>query len=457
MPSVPDLDDLAGSVGGEVLRPGDIGYDAARSLWNGMIDRRPAVIVRPLDTGDVCRALRFASSHGLRVTAKGGGHNVAGRALNDGGMVVDLSAMRAVTVDVAARRVRVEPGVTLGEMDHATQAHGLATTGGVDSRTGVAGLTLGGGIGYLARRFGLAIDNLEEVEVVLADGSLVRANEEQNPDLFWALRGGGGRAGVVTAFTFRLHEVGPEVMTVQAFHRIEDAGEVLRYFRALTAAAPDELAVYALIIHLPPIPAFPEELHGAPALVLVGCHSGERQEAEAAVAAIGAFGAPLLADVRDLPYTTLQSAFDAGTPDGARYYYKSQVMAALPDAAIDTLLDELDGLPGPFSMVGIEPLGGAIGRVARDATAFPHRDAAYNLGIWAGWTDPADDARTIGWTRALHDALTPYGTGGAYVNYLPADDLDRRAVAFGPNADRLREVERRFDPDGLFRPAQVPA
>ena len=448
---------LARDLEGEVLGPGDAGYDAACALWNGMIVRRPALVVRVRNREDVRRALRFAHECDLRVSMRAGGHNVAGRALNDGGMVLDLSAMKGIEVDAAGRRVRVQPGVVWGELDRATQTHGLATTGGVDSRTGVAGLTLGGGVGFLARRFGLAIDNLLEAEVVLADGEVVVTDAERHPDLLWALRGGGGRVGVVTAFTFRLHPVGPEVMTAQTFHRIEDAGSVLRSYRAVMENAPDDLAVYAMIMHVPPMDPFPGELHGTPALALAACHSGPRERAEADIDEIAALGSPFLRDVRPQPYVTLQSSFDAATPDGVRYYYKTHMMPGLPDAAIDALVGEIGSLPGAFSMIGIESLGGAIARVAGDATAYPHRHAAFNVGAWAGWTDPADDERTVAWARGVHAALHPHASGGTYLNYQDQDDLDRRDRAFGPNVDRLRSIETRYDPDGTFRAERVPA
>lgn len=449
--------ELAAELRGEVFAPGDAGYDETCALWNGMIAKRPALVARVADADDVPGALAFARRHDLRVSVRAGGHNVAGRALNDGGLVLDVSAMKGIEVDPSARLAHVQPGVVWGELDEATQAHGLATTGGVDSRTGVAGLTLGGGIGYLARRFGLAIDNLVEAEVVLADGETLTVDDERHPELFWALRGGGGRVGVVTRFTFRLHPVGPEVVTAQAWHRIEDAGPVLRSYRAAMETAPDDLAVYAMILHVPPIAPFAEELHGRVALALVACHSGPAERATAEAEEIAALGRPFLKDVRPTPYVEQQRAFDAGTPDGARYYYKTHVMPDLTDAAIDTLLAGLGDLPGPLTIIGIEPLGGAIARVAPDATAFPHRAARFDLGVWAGWTDPADDERCIGWAHALHDALRPHASGGAYLNYQDRDDLPRRDAAFGENVERLRRIETRYDPDGLFRPRPVPA
>lgn len=445
-------DELTRELRGEGFAPGDAGYDATCALWNGMIAHRPALVARVADADDVRRALAFARTHDLRVSVRAGGHNVAGRALADGGLVLDVSALKTIDVDPVGRVAHVGPGVVWAELDAATQAHGLATTGGADSRTGVAGLTLGGGIGYLARRFGLAIDNLVEAELTLADGEALTVDAERHPDLFWALRGGGGRVGVVTRFTFRLHSVGPEVVTAQAWHTIEDAGPVLRSYRAAMEAAPDDLAVYAMILRVPPVAPFPEERHGAVSLALIACHSGPRERAEREAGEIAALGRPFFEDVRRTPYVEQQRAFDAGTPDGARYYYKTHVVPDLTDAAIDALLAEIADLPGPLTIIGIEPLGGAIGRVEPGATAFPHRTARFSVGVWAGWTDPADDERCIGWARSLHGALRPHA-GGAYLNYQGEDDLARRDAAFGENAERLRRIETRYDPDGLFRPS----
>ncbi len=446
-----DLDELASSIAGSLVRASDPDYDAARALWNGMIERRPAVIVRCAGAEDVRTALAFARRHDLPVAVRGGGHNVAGRSMNDGGLVLDLSRMREVRVDAEARLARVEAGATIGDLDRATQAHGLATTGGVHSGTGVAGLTLGGGIGYLARAYGLTVDNLVAVDVVLADGSRVRADADTNPDLFWAVRGGGGAIGIVTAFTFALHPVGPDVAVVQAFYRVEDAPSVLRAYRDAMADAVDEVGCYALFVHVPPIEPFPSDLHGTVALALVGCYAGDPAVGVPALERFTTMAEPILASVSATPYVDLQCAFDAGTPDGGRYYYKAEFLPGLPDAAIDVLVERVRTVPGRHTIIGIEPLGGAIARVPRSGTPFPHRDAAFNLGIWAGWQDPAADASTIAWARDLHAVMAPFGTGGVYANYLDADDAGRADAAFGPNVERLRSIELRFDPDGVFR------
>ena len=445
-----ETDPLDEMVRGEVIRPSDAGYDGARTLWNGMIDRRPAAIVRCLGVADVRQAIRFARRTGLPVTAKGGGHQVAGTALCDDGIVLDLGRMNAIRIDPERRRARVGPGATWGAFDHEAQDFGLATTGGVHSGTGVAGLTLGGGVGYLARRHGLSADNLVSADVVLADGTLVTASEDANQELLWGLRGGGASLGVVTSFEFSLHEVGPQVMTAQAYHPFEDVRDVLGFYRDFMAHASEELACYALIVKVPPIPPFPEAHHGRIAVALVAVHSGGLEAGAAALEPLERFGNPVLAAVQESPYAAFQKAFDAGTPDGARYYYKSQFVYELSDGLIEAIAGATEPLAGAFTMIGIEPLGGAIGRVDPSATAFAHRDVAFNLSAWAGWIDPAEDEDHIAWARAFHRATAPHAAAGVYVNYLDRDDADRTTAAFGENHLRLSRVKATYDPDDLF-------
>ncbi len=451
-----EIEPLANALRGRVILPDDDAYDESRAVWNGMIDRRPALIARCQGTADVMAAVNFARENDLPLTIKAGGHNVAGRAIGDGSLVIDLSAMKGVQVDPRAQTARVEAGATWADLDREAQAFGLATTGGVDSRTGVAGLTLGGGIGYLARRFGLTIDNLLAADVVTADGELRRASEEENNDLFWALRGGGGGVGVVTSFEFQLHEVGPDVLVAQIFHPFQDAEEVLRFYRDFTAGAPRELACYAMFVHVPPVAPFPEAFHGQIALALVACYSGSIAEGETVLAPLKEFGDPLLNAVQPMPYTALQQSFDAGTPDGARYYYKSQYLNKLTNGAIETIVDHVEPLPGPFSIVGIEPLGGTISDVAEPDTAFANRGAAYNFSVWAGWGDAADDKAIIDWVRRFHEAMAPHAGSGAYANYLDRDDDQRMREAYGRNYKRLLELRKAWDPDGLFQmPSQT--
>lgn len=441
---------LTGQVAGAVLLPGDDGYDDARAVWNGMVDRRPAVIVRCAGRDDIVAALAFARESGLPISTKGGGHNVAGRAVVDDGLMLDLGPMDEVRVDADLRRAYVQPGARWADVDRATQPHGLATTGGLDSRTGVAGLTLGGGLGYLARRHGLAADNLVGAEVVTAAGEVVRASEGDHPDLLWALRGGGGGFGVVTEFEFRLHEVGPEVAVGQAYVLREHAAETLAFYRDFAQRAPDEVACYALVLRIPPIDAFPTEHHGEVAVGLVAMHCGSVEDGQAALAPLAEVDHAVVSFVAPMAYTVLQSSFDAGAPDGGRYYYKSEYTSGLPDEAIDAIVSRLDPFPGEFTLLGIEPLGGAINRVARDATAFPHRDSEFLVSVWAGWSDADRDREMIGWAREVHGAIAPFSNGGVYANYLDHDDTDRLDAAFGGNYARLLDVKRTWDPDNVF-------
>ena len=445
---------LASTLGGRLITPRDRDYDEARAIWNGMHDKRPALVVRCDSASDVVRAIDHAREQGLEVAVRGGGHGVAGRATCDGGLVIDLSPMRAVHVDPERRVARVEAGATGLELDRATQAHGLAVTMGTDPSTGVAGLTLGGGMGFLGRRCGLAADNLMAADVVLVDGSLVRASASENPDLFWALRGGGGNFGVVTAFEFRLHDVGPEVYVVQAFHAFSDAHAVLRFYRDEAPSLPDDVSCYCLVIATPPIEPFPEERWGEPAVVLAACHSGSLEEAPESLADIEAFGEPFFLSAASMPYIALQTAFDGAYPKGQRYYWKSHYLSGLTDEAIDVMVRQAGSLPGRLSSVFLEPMGGAINAVAADATAFPHRDAAFNLGICAGWTDPADDALAVSWAKKFHLETAAFSTGGAYVNYMDHDETGRVTAAYGGNLDRLRRVKAHYDPDDFFRSNQ---
>jgi len=445
------LGELESALRGKLLRPEDEGYDEARAVWNGMVDRHPAAIARCESAADVLACVRFARASGMPLSVKAGGHQSAGKAVCDDGLVVDLGEMDAVRVDPDTRTARVEPGATLGQFDREAQTFGLATPAGVHSGTGVSGLTLGGGIGWLARTFGLTSDNLVAADVVTADGELVYASEDEHADLFWALRGGGGNFGIVTSFEFQVHPVGPEVLTVQAFHRFDDARDVLRAFREVMDEAPDELGCYPMVMNVPPVEGFPEELHGKPALALVGCYSGPVAEGEQVLARVAGIGDPFLEAVAPMPYATFQSSFDAGTPDGVRYYGKAHLLPELSDGAIDALLGVVDHLPGPFTMIFFESLGGAIARRPADATAWPHRDAAFGFAVQAGWTEPGDDEEQIAWVRRVHEAMAPHTTGGVYVNYLDADDADRVTNAYGEHYRRLSEVKQRWDPDNLFR------
>jgi len=441
---------LADRIDGRVIFPTDEAYDTVRTVWNGMIDRRPALVVECTGSADVVEALAHALRAQLPVSVRGGGHGVAGRAVCDDGMVIDLSSMRDVEVDADARTVRVGPGATGGDLDRATQAVGLATTSGTDSTTGVIGLTLGGGMGFLARRFGMAVDNLLSADVALADGTQVHASETEHPDLFWALRGGGGSFGIVTGIELRLHPVGPRVAVAQAFYPWPAASDVLRAFREFSANAPDEVGCYALAVNVPPVEPFPVESYGTTALAIVASHAGLVDEGASVLRPLCDVATPLLGGVQEMEYTVLQQTFDVANPAGKRYFWKSAYLGGMPDEAIETFISLADPLPGPYSAAYFETVGGAVGRVDPAATAFPHRRAPFNLGIGAGWEDPGSDSAAIAWARRFHAAMDPYSTGGMYVNYVGDDDLGRFEATFGANVQRLRQVKERYDPGQVF-------
>jgi FAD/FMN-containing dehydrogenase len=443
-------DSLARQLAGRLIGPEDARYEAARSVWNGMIDRHPAMVAVCASVDDVVVALGSARGAGFPVTIRGAGHNVAGQAVADDALVIDLGQMNHVEIDAKERIARIGPGARGADLDAACQAAGLATTGGTDSTTGVVGLTLGGGMGFLGRAFGLASDNLLGADVVLADGTRVHAGETEHPDLFWALRGAGRHVGVVTEIELRLHPLGPEIAVVQAFYPFADAIGHLRSFRDFFTDAPDEAGGYALAVNVPPVDPFPAEAHGTTALAIVASHAGAVDEGLRSLAPLGELGSSLLAVTTPMPYAALQQAFDAGNPAGKRYFWKSAYLRELPDEAIEAFAAHADPLPGPFSAAYFEAMGGAIGGTEPSTTAFPHRDAPFNFALSAGWESPADDERAIGWSRAFHDAMLPWSTGGLYANYVGGDDIGRLEASFGPNFERLRQVKKRYDPDGVF-------
>lgn len=444
------IDQFAHTLQGRLIGPDDPEYDNGRAVWNGMVDRRPALIAQCAGAEGVVQSIAFAREAGLETSVRGGGHGVAGNAVADGGLMVDLSPMNAVQVDPKTRTARVGAGATWGDFDGAAQVHGLATTGGTDSRTGVAGLTLGGGLGFLGRKYGLAADNLVAADVVTADGRMIRSSADEHADLFWALRGGGGNFGVVTAFEFQLHEVGPEVLVAQVFHPFEDARDVLRFYRDFMVGAPDEVTCLAVVLRVPPVEPFPEPQHGTTTVALVACYAGEPSDGAAVLEPLGRTGDPFLSVVQPMPYTVLQQSFDAGFPDGERYYWKSSFLGGLTNEAIDAMVTALDPLQGTLSAAAIESLGGAIGRVGQTETAFPHRDAAFNFSVFAGWSDPAADDDMITWTRETHRAMTPFSTGDVYANYLSQEGDERVRAAYGENYARLRKIKAKYDPDNAF-------
>jgi FAD/FMN-containing dehydrogenase len=451
----PAFDALRGQLRGQLCYPGEQGYEQARTIWNAMIDRHPAAIVRAAGAADVMRAVQLAREHHLVLAVRGGGHNIAGNAVCDGGLMIDLSPMRSVRVDPFARTARVEPGVTLAELDQEAQAFGLATPLGINSTTGVAGLTLGGGFGWLSRRLGLTVDNLLSADVVLAKGALVRASANENEDLFWAIRGGGGNFGVVTSFELRLHPVGPEVLAGLVVHPFSGAKELLQAYRRAVASAPDDLTCWVVMRKAPPLPFLPPEVHGKEVVVLALCYAGDPAKGEAAVAPIRALGKPIAEHVGRMPFVAWQQAFDPLLTPGRRNYWKSHDFVEIPDPAIDLLVAAVGRLPSPECEIFIGHLGGAVNRVPASATAYPHRDVNFVMNVHTRWADAAQDAACIGWARDLFDRMAPHATGGVYVNFMPGDEAQRVSRgAYGPNYERLARLKAQYDPENLFRQNQ---
>ena len=437
------VEGLGAELGGGVLRPGDAAYEGARRLWNGMVDKRPAAIARCATPEDVRRALRFARGAGLEVAVRGGGHSIAGASSCDGGLMVDLSPMRGVRVDPARRTARAEPGVLLGGFDAATQAHGLATTMGVNSDTGIAGLTLGGGLGRLGRSVGLACDNLLAAEVVLADGRLVRASEEENPDLLWGLRGGGGNFGIVTAFEYRLHPLGPTVLGGMLLWDWSAARDAMRHYAAFCAAAPDEVDALGVLLTAP---------DGAPMFAVSAFCAGPVGRGEVALRPLREGGPRPAQDlVGPVAYTALQASADGLFPRGRRYHWKSHFLPGLEDAAIDTLLGLFARVPSPMSVLGLQQAGGAIARVPMDATAYANRGAAFDCIPIAIWEDASRDPANVAWSRAVWEAMRPFATGGVYVNTLGEEGEERIRAAYGANYARLAALKAKYDPTNFFR------
>jgi FAD/FMN-containing dehydrogenase len=444
---------LRAGVRGPVILPADPGYDAARAIWNGAIDRRPACIVRCTGVADVVAAVDFARERDLLVAVRSGGHGVGGHALCDGGVVIDLSPMKGIRVDPVARTARAEAGVLWGELDRETQLHGLATVGGIVTHTGIAGLTLGGGIGWLMRKHGATVDNLLSADVVTARGEIVTASEEENPDLFWAIRGGGGNFGVVTSFEYRLHPVGPVVLAGPVFHLLEDAREVLRFYREFIAGVPDELTTIFELSVAPPAPFLPEEVHGKQVVMVGACYAGSPDEGAEVVRPLKQFGRPIADLLEPKRYTALQSMFDPMVPHGWHRYWKSVELPPLTDTAIDTLVEHAPAVTSPKSYCIVFQLGGALARVSEDETAFSQRDAAHNVNVNAVWTEEDPDAeRHIAWAREYFDALQPHAGGRVYVNFLGEEGGNRVRQAYGArNYERLVELKRAYDPTNLFR------
>lgn len=445
------IDQFQADFAGEVLLPGDAGYDEVRQIWNAVIDRRPALIARCTSLGQVVKAVNFARQQALLVSIRGGGHNIAGNAVCDDGLMIDLSLMKDVQVDANARRATVEPGCTLADFDAAAQAHGLATPLGINSTTGVAGLTLGGGFGWLSRKFGMTIDNLLSADVVTADGNQVHASATANEDLFWGLRGGGGNFGVVTRFEFQLHPVGPDVLSGLIVFPFDQAKSVLAQFARFTETMPDELSVWMVTRQAPPLPFLPEDAHGKEVVVLALCYAGDPAEGAKLIEPLRGFGTALGEHVGVQPYSAWQQAFDPLLTRGARNYWKSHNFSRLSDGAIDAIIEYAALLPSPQCEIFIGTIGGQTTRVASEAMAYSSRDANYVMNVHGRWEQPTDDQRCIAWAREFFAKSQPFASSGAYINFLTQDETDRIAFAYGATYKRLLEIKKKYDPTNLFR------
>jgi len=447
------LDGLRAGLRGSLLHPGDDGYDAARSVWNAMIDKRPALIVQPTGAADVADAVRFAREHELLFAVKGGGHNIAGTAVCNGGLMLDLSRLKGVHVDPATGNTRVQPGCVWGDVDRETQPHGLAVPNGYISTTGVAGLTLGGGFGWTTRSYGLTSDNLLAADVITADGTAVRASADQHPDLFWGLRGGGGNFGVVTSFEFQARPVGPQVMAGMILYPMDQAREVLDFFREFTERSPDELTSLLVLRKAPPAPFLPQEVHGAPVAAIAVCHVGPIEEGERAVRPLKAFGAPIVDLIQPKPFSAHQTMLDAANPHGRHYYWKSDYFGELADAAMEHMIEHASNITSPLSAMLFAQLGGQANRVPEAHSAAGPRDVAYIMNIQGSWLDPAESRTHIDWVRGFWQAMQPHSAGRAYMNFFTADEGKERLRAAYDDASyrRLAELKARWDPTNLFR------
>jgi FAD/FMN-containing dehydrogenase len=447
-----DIAELTGHFRGELIRRDDRSYDVARRIWNGAIDRYPALVARCTGVADVLAAVRFARERELVVAVRGGGHNVAGTAVCDDGVVIDLSPMKGMWVDPLARRARAQAGLLWGEFDHETQRFGLATPGGIVTHTGISGLTLGGGLGWLMRRHGLTCDNLLSADVVTADGELVRASAEENADLFWGLRGGGGNFGIVTSFEYQLHPVGPTVLAGVILHPAARAREVLDFYRHYIASAPDELMSIVVLRMAPPAPFLPPAIHGQPVVIIAVCYAGAVEEGERALAPLRRFGEPLADLIAPTPYASHQAMLDASVPHGLGYYWKSEYLPPLGDAFIEALTEHAWRLPTPACYTALFHLGGAVGRVDPERAAFEDRRATHAMTIDGVWSEPNAGAACRAWVRDFWDAVRPHSTGRVYVNFLGEEGQDRVRSAYGPaKYERLRALKRKYDPTNFFR------
>ena len=444
------IEKLKTHVKGHVVLPDDPRYNEVREIWNAMIDRRPAVIVQCTKADDVSHAITFARGNGLELSIRGAGHNIAGNAVCDNGVMIDLSTMKNVRIDAQKQHAYVEPGAMLSDFDQAAQVHGLATPVGINSTTGIAGLTLGGGFGWLTRKYGLTIDNLVSAEVITADGNKIRTGETENADLFWAIRGGGGNFGVVTEFEFDLHPVGPEILAGLIVFPFSQANQVLTQYRKFVESAPEELNAWVILRKAPPLPFLPEHVHGKEVVVLAIFYVGDIAEGKKLIEPLHRFGDAYGEHIGAQPYVEWQQAFDPLLTRGARNYWKSHNFAELQDGALDAIVEFAGKLPSPQCEIFIGLIAGAPNRVSADATAYYHRDAKFVLNVHGRWDEVAHDERCIAWAREFFQASAPYASAGAYVNFMTAEEGDRVAAAYGSNYDRLVQIKKRYDPENIF-------
>ena len=444
------LHQLKTNIAGSVVMPGDPDYDETRKIWNAMIDRRPAAIVRCANSEDVQRAIAFATGNRLELSIRGAGHNIAGNAICNDGLMIDLSTMKKVKVDAAKRHAMVDPGATLRDFDEATQAHGLATPVGINSTTGIAGLTLGGGFGWLTRLHGLTIDQLVSAEVITADGQRRLANDKENEDLFWAIRGGGGNFGVVTQFEYRLHPVGPEVLAGLLVFPFAQSKQVLTRYRELMKSAPEELNVWIVMRQAPPLPFLPADVHGKEVLVLAAFYAGDMATGQKLFGNLRGFGTLHGEHVGQMPYTQWQQAFDPLLTAGARNYWKSHNFTELSDGVFDTMIDFAGKLPSPHCEIIMACVAGAANGIAPEAMAYRHRDAKFIMNVHGRWDSPAEDQRGIAWARDVFKAAAPFASEGAYVNFMTEDEGERVSAVYGANYPRLKAIKEKYDPANIF-------
>lgn len=450
MPDQKAINDFRDSLGGELILPGDGSYDEARKIWNAMIDRRPAMIIQVSGADDVQAAIKFARTNELDITIRGAGHNIAGNSISDGGLMIDFSKMKKVNVDPEKKIAFVEPGATLGDFDAETQKHGLATPVGINSTTGIAGLTLGGGFGWLSRKYGFTIDNLLSVEIVTVDGKKLRASEKENEDLFWAIRGGGGNFGIVTQFEFKLYPFGPEVLAGLLVFPFDQADSILKQYKNFIVNTPPEFNVYVVLRKAPPLPFLPEEVHGKEIVALAIAVVDELDKNEKLVDSLRGFGKPVGEHIGRMPYVNWQQAFDPLLTPGARNYWKSHNLTKINDELLNLAIEYAGKMPSAHCEILIAYLEGKSNSVSADAMAYPNRNLKFILNVHGRWENAGEDKNGIGWARELFDATSEFASGGAYVNFMTEDEQERVARAYGPNYDRLREIKKKYDPHNLL-------